>query len=61
MDTTIVLLVLQLINTTFALGMVAFAIAGLALLLSILFLVRVRRLEKRYEEMEGRLDLLERK
>ena len=59
MDTTIVLLVLQLINTTFALGMVAFAIAGLALLLSILFLVRVRRLEKRYEEMEGRLDLLE--
>lgn len=59
MDTTIVLLVLSLINTTFALGMVAFAIAGLALLLSILFLVRVRRLEKRYEEMEGRLDLLE--
>jgi len=58
-DTTIVLLVLQLINTTFALGMVALATAGLALTLSIICLLRARRLAKRCDEIEGRLELLE--
>ena len=59
MEASIVLLVLNLINTAFALGMIAFALAGLAITLSIICLLRVRRLEKRYDEVEGRLELLE--
>lgn len=59
METSLVLLVLNLINSTFALGMIAFAIAGLALTLSLICLLRIRRLEKRYDKIEGRLEVLE--
>jgi uncharacterized membrane protein len=58
-ETSVVLLVLNLINTAFALGMIAFAIAGLALTLSLICLLRIRRLEKRYDKIEGRLEVLE--
>jgi predicted membrane-bound spermidine synthase len=58
-ETSIVLLVLGLINTAFALGMFALAIAGLALTLSIICLLRARRLAKRCDEIEGRLEVLE--
>jgi hypothetical protein len=58
-ETSLVLLVLNLINSTFALGMIAFAIAGLALTLSLICLLRIRRLEKRYDKIEGRLEVLE--